>query len=345
MTVLKINILKALLIPLTQKMSALSTLARNIVSSVLKGDHVPKFKKIWLDFHNRCNYDCIFCNVHKITPQTLRLQDFKSFDEILPLADEFDITGYGEFLTHPDAREIINKLSDANKKFTLVSNGFLLTKENINLLDKSTLSSLSISLNSLNDSNYKKLTGKDIAPVLTNIEYIFSKQRSFNVRFTFVITSYNIDEMNSFIKFGKKHNSHITFYGLIPTIKDYPYGLQLANTDENRKKLEDAIVYAKEIGVELLPFDFNASRDDSGNMFDESTVDLSEKIKKCPVVYNDVFISTAGDVTPCCYLQNKMGNIKEKTLIDIWHGKEYKELRASIAKGDLKYCRNCRMFG
>lgn len=330
---------------LNSVLSNLVATARNASLKILPRGRRPKFKKVWLDFHNRCNYTCIFCNVHKLPQQTLRLKDFKNFNEILLLGEEFDITGYGEFLTHPDASLVMKKLTDSKKKFTLVSNGALLHKNNVKLLELSSIDTLSISLNSLQNDIYERLTGNKLEPVLKNIEYLLSQPRHFKVKFTFVITAYNISELKSFIDFGRKYQAHITFYGLIPTIKDYPQGLQLDNNDENRRKLSDAVAYAKDVGVDLLSFDINASRDEHDNMFDASLVSLNEKIKKCHVIFSDVFISTQGDVTPCCYLQKRMGNIRESTLIEIWHGKEYRELRSCIARGDLKYCGNCRMFG
>jgi len=53
-------------------------------------------------------------------------------------------------------------------------------------------------------------------------------------------------------------------------------------------------------------------------------------------------INPDGEVNPCFYILNKMGNLKDKSLEEIWNSKEYKEFRMKLADNNLlPICENC----
>ena len=63
----------------------------------------------------------------------------------------------------------------------------------------------------------------------------------------------------------------------------------------------------------------------------------------CKFLWNEVFISLAGDVAPCC-IQGRpvVGNINEQELSSIWNGPAMKEMRERLLKGDpIPCCKDC----
>ena len=71
----------------------------------------------------------------------------------------------------------------------------------------------------------------------------------------------------------------------------------------------------------------------------------SEKNIPCHFPWTSMYISPNGDVKHCCSTNlNKLGNIKEQTVDEIWNGKLYQLVRKKVAKGDFDgaYCNpNC----
>lgn len=66
----------------------------------------------------------------------------------------------------------------------------------------------------------------------------------------------------------------------------------------------------------------------------------------CSQPFERLIIKGNGDVYPCCYqtIQKPLGNVKEKSLYDIWHSAELKEYRRIVIEEDWKanpFCNRC----
>lgn len=72
---------------------------------------------------------------------------------------------------------------------------------------------------------------------------------------------------------------------------------------------------------------------------------LSKK-NKCSWPFTSAFITSNGDVVPCCVISDsdviKMGNIFEQPFKEMWNSKKYKEFRYSISRHKLNdFCKSC----
>ena len=72
---------------------------------------------------------------------------------------------------------------------------------------------------------------------------------------------------------------------------------------------------------------------------------------KSPCIYpfNFIFIRSNGDVSQCCndaLGKSTMGNIREQSLFEIWHGKEFNRVRNEllVSRQNNELCRNCDVF-
>ena len=65
-------------------------------------------------------------------------------------------------------------------------------------------------------------------------------------------------------------------------------------------------------------------------------------MKYCPFTYDVCHITTDGDVTPCCFglPRHKIDNIFEKSLDNIWNGKNFKKFR----KEQQEVCKGCTLM-
>lgn len=71
-----------------------------------------------------------------------------------------------------------------------------------------------------------------------------------------------------------------------------------------------------------------------------------KQFKKCFMPKNNLVIDVDGNILLCCndfFGRYKMGNIKEKSLIEIWNDARYRRLRKEISEGKftLEICKKC----
>jgi MoaA/NifB/PqqE/SkfB family radical SAM enzyme len=61
--------------------------------------------------------------------------------------------------------------------------------------------------------------------------------------------------------------------------------------------------------------------------------------KRCAVGFDQTFITSFGDVRPCCFSDEDMGNVRERTFREIWWGPRYSDFRRRLISGSFaKYC-------
>lgn len=62
--------------------------------------------------------------------------------------------------------------------------------------------------------------------------------------------------------------------------------------------------------------------------------------KQCPLPFTQLYLHSTGDVFPCSFAQNyPLGNVKEQTLEEIWHGPKLAEFRKAHLALDNDQCR------
>lgn len=67
---------------------------------------------------------------------------------------------------------------------------------------------------------------------------------------------------------------------------------------------------------------------------------------KCREFWETMYVLPSGDVPTCCYdgkAEYVVGNVKDKSLLDVWNGEPYEAMRAKHLGGNLnemcvKYC-------
>jgi len=297
-------------------------------------------QNLLLDFGNACNNHCVFCRANINLRQLLRLGDIVDFDGLISVAEKVDVTGTGEFTIHPDFREIIGRLSAADKPFRLVTNGTTLDESLEETLLGSSLDSLVVSINSLDRATYARLCGTDSLPKVLDsfVRVANNPLRKFSLYASFVLTAYNFGELEEFVRFAHRNNARLGVMDLTPTIKDYAEGLVVADTPGNKGAVEKARRLAAELGVRAsLPrLQYRTGPSKGPN---------PELLKSCRWPFDSLAIQPNGDIYPCCWCPTVMGNIRKQSMEDIWEGPIYEDLRDCLKRGDPKHCMNCRGFG
>lgn len=170
---------------------------------------------------DNCNFRCTYCMPDE-NISFLKQQCLMSSDEIFAISKTFvdlgvnkiRLTG-GEPLLRKDFGEIILKLSLLPIKIGITTNGLLIHKF-LNEIVKSNISSINISLDSLNSEKFKFITQRNhFDKVWENIMLCLSKNIHVKLNVV-IIKGTNDNELLDFVKLTKNLPIHIRFIEFMP---------------------------------------------------------------------------------------------------------------------------------
>lgn len=174
---------------------------------------------------DRCNYRCIYCQSEKEF-EFIPHQEILRFEEIVEIVQEavnlgitkVRITG-GEPLVRKGVVNFIKQLRkiDRLEDISLTTNGFFLSEYAEKLKDAG-LNRVNISLDSLQEEKYKKITrGGSLGKALKGIDSAF-KARLLPIKInTVVMKGINDDEVDDFVRLALERPLNIRFIEFMPS--------------------------------------------------------------------------------------------------------------------------------
>lgn len=184
---------------------------------------------------DRCNLRCLYCMPHN-DMQFMPSAKLMSATEIFELAQIFvdlgvnkiRLTG-GEPLMRKDAGTIIESLASLPVKLTMTTNGFFLDQY-FDLLTRSGVTSLNISLDTLHESRFAVMSQRDhFNHIWKNI--LKAVELGFHTKINVVvIKGQNEEEINDFVRLTREMPLHVRFIEFMPFA-------------ENKWKLDQTVSY------------------------------------------------------------------------------------------------------
>ena len=270
---------------------------------------------------NVCNLSCLMCP-HRVMKRGKGFMDFGLFRKIIDEASEFVDLVYlhlfGEPLLHPRIVDFVNYAG--GKGFTVVfsTNGLLLNERMIHLLMDSPLDLLILSLDAVNPSKYEMIRkGGDFHLLLRNLERFdqeFNKSRNrglLNAVIQFIEMRINQEEVDAFVDFCRSRFS-------------IPYRVKRFHC------FADQIEEIRKLDIPL-----------------EQKKPLSQRV--CYEPWRGMVVGWDGKVVPCCNdydYKYVLGDLKEKTILEIWNGERIRRLREIQRNGNqdsIELCRKCNV--
>jgi GTP 3',8-cyclase len=172
--------------------------------------------KLRVQLTDACNFRCFYCMPED--PTFLKHSELLSVEELSSIiknlhffgVDEIRLTG-GEPTFRKDFIEIANMVSEIPfNKIGLTTNGYKLNKI-INELKNTKLTSINISLDSLNEEKFNKISkGNFFKTVLNNI--LLARDSGFKVKINCILfKNLNTDELFQFLEFSEKEKIEVRF--------------------------------------------------------------------------------------------------------------------------------------
>ena len=285
-----------------------------------------------------------------------RLPDELTIDEIDKLAGELSALGLkrivfsgGEPILRTDLEDICKIFSRYNVKQTLLTNGVLVKKKIDTLAPY--LDELIISIDGAKPETHDAIRGvNSLNLIIDGIKFTKENFPSLNISFRTVIQKNNFRELHDIIQLGAKLG--ITRVSFLPVdVYSEAFGREHSEAAVN----DNSLILSKEETIELRNIINNIEK----KYFDSHFV--SEPYNKLmgyadyfssalsgnkfpPVYCNAPMMSTVitarGDVLPCFFLP-KLGNIREKSLIQILNGDKAVTTRKRVRAFEPERCKTC----
>lgn len=249
------------------------------------------------------------------------------------------VVGGGEPLLRKDILEIMTAIKKHGMEGVLTTNGTLFNKSMIDKIVKLNWDIAMFSVDGPDAEIYEKIRG-----VPGTFEKVYSAMKIFTrikeeygafkplLHIHCVILSLNFNMIDEMIELAHDVGANIvTFDKYYPEYEELI--LEQKDLTTTLKNLQKAYEKAQRYGIYINVEDF-----------------LSLWLKpspgtKCywPWLYSD--IDPNGDVLPCCFSHDIMGNIKRHSFRQVWDGEKYNELRKRFKKLDFPdFCEECTLY-
>ncbi|MBR3887786.1 MAG: radical SAM protein [Clostridia bacterium] len=294
-----------------------------------------------------CNYRCKHCGNNSTAPKESDLKDeeiYKLLDEMIELnLLKINFTG-GEPTTNPHLIEYIRYVKGKIPRITMTTNGSLITDEFAKRLKDAGLNMAKISIDGLSMfhnqfRNFENAYEKAIAAIKN-----FQKH-GIEVRVQTTLTKDNTKDLLDLMEvLSDLKISHQTIVPVCPigradremmldkeSYKNFIYDMHL--------KVKDLIEKGTTTNFQIRPV-FGA-RELFEGLKNTSFETLSMKYS-CEALQNTMEIQPNGDIVPCSFLSLPIGNVRNKSLLEIWKDAEANKLRGLFENNkNNEHCSNC----
>ncbi|MDE1889398.1 MAG: radical SAM protein [Planctomycetota bacterium] len=304
----------------------------------------------------RCNLRCNHCylDTNALTKQSateLSTQEgFRLIDQMAELNPNLllILTG-GEPLLRKDIHTLASYAAQKGMMVVLGTNGNLIDDDIAKKLKESGVTGIGISLDSIASGKHDKFRGIPGAwdDTLNGIEACRRQGIEFQIQTT--VTKENIDEIPDIIEFSYNLGAKVfNLFFLVCTgkgqnltdITPQQYDQTLHQLYEIQKKYQGKMM----VGAKCAPHYRRIVYE-----HDAASPLVRAYAGGCPAGTHYCRITPEGDVTPCPYMPNVSGNVKEKSFVEIWKNTvdfqilRYGNLHGRCGKCEFKYiCKGCR---
>ena len=285
-----------------------------------------------------CNFRCEFCYGRHIEQGSLTIEDFYLILDRFPTLKSVELTGEGEPLVNRHIYQMVRSCSERGLWTHLTTNGSLLNQRNCELLIGAGLSSLAISLESLDASQFARLRpGGNLEMVLNGIRTVnMVKKRSrsqLELKLWVSILRETLSEIDKIEAFAREAEIDCVEYQTLNPMSAYTRFYD----DSLRKNL---LTMAEIEGLIHAPDTKPALRTIL------STLAESYRGRRCEVFMSTAMVYWQGSITPCCLLKTphfpELGNLTSESVEEIWNRTDFKFFRFALQHGVvLQSCKGC----
>ncbi|MBT8621910.1 radical SAM protein [Polynucleobacter paneuropaeus] len=312
----------------------------NKKTSSLFFEKYPRFLRIGIT--DRCNLKCSFCprdeyfEAIKSQGIFMPLEKFFQLKKPIQEAEVVSLTGFGEPTLHPAFDQILDFICENSKSprpISMITNATGFTAKKVAMI-RDRISSIAFSLNAASPETLKRMMGVDFDRMIAKLEIFSSGITDEDRKRTAIhcVTDINnIKEMPEFVLLAARLGFGRVRFDEYRVIREKDFNLSLLHSFElYNEKLGEARRIGDQVGVTVVGKEFFS---EPSRLFDNGLY--------CKSPFMEAAIDPYGNVSPCCYTGQSLGNAFEQSFETVWFGEMYEHLRA---KRFLGACENCGVF-
>jgi AdoMet-dependent heme synthase len=297
---------------------------------------------VHFDLTYKCNLNCIHCYIpdkkrYPLTNDGTPMQNgaelttqeiFDILDQLAEYGTLFLSFSGGEIFVRPD---IIDILSYARKKrfaVSLLTNGTLINDDIVRIFIDIGIPDVNISIYSSTPEIHDSITGVpgSFNKSIKAIELL--KKNGISVKISCPITKKNVKTFKSVIELSKSYDVICQFDPNITLGMD-------GNTKPSQYRIGDDEL------KEYYRFITSAPKDDVSTDTTKPKCEDFLKDNPCGASHSSCYISPYGDIQPCIDININCGNLRKRSLKDIWENSQEMLTVRKIKRKDLKKCHDC----
>ncbi len=321
-----------------------------------------------------CNHKCPMCTLQVMdvdTRQQLRrtekktrmtLEHYQGIFSTLPAGlTEVNLVGGGEPLMHPDCVKVMRLIKQRNLRGSLITNGALMNADVAEAMLDMEWDDTRVSVNAGDRETYLAVNGADNFAVtrenllrFTDLRERMGKRYACGLRLYFVLQRQNIHAIEDMVRLAEEVGADsIEWDPIIPLEPDAKLTplecaqaverLETAATGSsvpsNLGRIRELLRPAAETPV-LVAGPVTVDTGDAQPPKDgkQAAAHFLEG-KQCIVGFRQVFIRSNGDVLPCCFSDDILGNLQTTNFSEVWYGPPFARLRKRLMNGSFPhYC-------
>jgi pyrroloquinoline quinone biosynthesis protein E len=280
-------------------------------------------------------------------PKDMTLERFQKILDRFPTLLKIKLQGIGEPLLNRQFFALVEEAVRRGIAVEMTTNGTLLSEENCRRLLDSGLTAIFLSVDGATAETFERIRrGAKFARVVEGIRRLSDMRGTRQLpglHFWTVGQAANIQEIPALVRLASdlgvdsvRLQYDLIYWGQeIWQGKLEPASLRSSSHGQTAQRfIAEAQAFAGQIGMPLVVYTDNK---------------FSWKDRRlCPWPWSSSFISSEGDIVPCCVIGNpevlNFGNVLKEEVRRIWTGKAYQEFRRSMKRGDIpSVCRGCYM--
>lgn len=326
---------------------------RAVLAEVMLGCELelPLPRRLHLEITNRCNSACVTC-VRTTAPEPtaeLTLTDVERITDGLPL-ETVALQVNGEGTLHPELPAIIALLAARGVTVELNTNAIALRGARADVLRRSGLAALHVSMDGATPHTYDRLRGIDVFDrVVANVAAFTRARTGARPRVTLWMTAtrHNLHELPALVDLAagvgadEVYLQRLVYFGRgLARAGDSVHG-ELTAAD--RDAIADAERRAAAHGIALRA---------SGGHTAAAMLELAPDAapwRACRRPWESAVVMADGDVVPCCIATFvsprhaiRAGNVLRESWREVWNSPGYRRQRAALLAGRApEVCRRC----
>ena len=295
----------------------------------------PTLTNLQIELTSRCNERCVHCYIpHENKTTDIKLELFYSVLEQCKEMGLLSLTlSGGEPMMHENFCEFLRKCKEYDFSVCILSNLTLLNDEIITEMKESRLSSVQVSLYSMNADIHDEITQVKGSYEKTKSAILRLIENDIPLQISCPTMKQNKNCYVDVVNWAKEHRTRaITDYIMMAKYDHTTQNLEnRLSLDEVEKILNDIIENDAEYQRKMIASDIEK----------EETRDTSNDII-CGVCISSICMVSNGNIYPCSGWQDYVvGNVTEAPLQEIWDNSPKIKYLRSLRKKDFHKCLEC----